>query len=85
MRSELTETSLIDRYLFRQLDEEETRTFEASLLMDGALEEKVAAQRVAHRIIRRHAQAEERSRFESIYRFLLTDATFADQLKKIFA
>ena len=85
MRSELTETSLIDRYLFRQLDEEETRTFEANLLVNDALAEKVAAQRVAHRIIHRHAQAEERNRFESIYRFLLTDTTFADRLKKIFA
>jgi len=85
MRSELNQTSLIDRYLFRQLDEEETQVFEAKLLVNEALAEKVAAQRLAHRLIRRHIQAEERHRFETIYRLLITDTTFADQIKKIFA
>jgi hypothetical protein len=85
MRSELNETVLIDRYLFRQLDKEETRTFEANLLVNESLHEKVTAQRLAHRIVRRHAQAEERGRFETIYRLLMTDTAFADQLKTIFA
>lgn len=85
MRSELTQTCLIDRYLFRQLDAEETQAFEANLLVNEALAEKVAAQRLAHRLIRRHIQTQERDRFETIYRLLLTDTTFADRLKKIFA
>lgn len=49
MRSELNEIDLIDRYLFRQLTEEETRVFETGLLLKErivylgtAIEENVA-------------------------------------------
>ena len=84
MRSELTETCLIDSYLHRQLSQEETRTFEAGLLLDEALAEKVEAQRLAHRLIRLYGRKEERSRLEQLYRKLLNETTFANQLKNIF-
>lgn len=85
MRSELNEVCLIDRYLFRQLDDEDTRAFKASLLIDGTLAEKVAAQRSAHRLIRLYAVNEERRRLQGIFRQLLDEPGFADQLKNIFA
>jgi hypothetical protein len=83
MRSELTETRLIDGYLLRQLGEAETRSFEATLLLNEALAEKVETQRLAHRLIRLYGRNEQRSRLEKIYRQLLTEKTFADQLKNI--
>jgi hypothetical protein len=83
MRSELHETRLIDGYLFRQLGEAETRWFEATLLLNETLAEKVETQRLAHRLIRLYGRNAQRNRLEKIYRRLLTEKTFADQLKNI--
>jgi len=85
MRSELNELYQIDCYLLRQLNEEDARAFEARLLLDDALAEKVDAQRTAHRLIRRYARREERRRLETIYRLLLDEADFAHQIKTIFS
>ena len=84
MRNELNEAYQIDCYLLRQLSDEDTRAFEARLLLDDALTEKVEAQRVAHRLIRRYAWRQERSRLEAIYRLLLDETDFANQIKTIF-
>jgi len=85
MRSELNELYQIDCYLLRQLNEEDARAFEARLLLDDALAEKVDAQRTAHRLIRRYARREERCRLDTIYRLLLDEADFAHQIKTIFS
>jgi hypothetical protein len=84
MRSELTEISLIDRYLFRQLNDEDRKTFEASLLVDETLADSVEAQRKAHRLVRLYARNKERSRLETIYHRLLREPAFLHQLKTIF-
>jgi len=84
MRSELNEAYQIDCYLLRQLNDEDVRAFEVRLLLDDALAEKVEAQRTAHRLIRRYAWREERGRLEAIYRLLLNEAEFANQIKTIF-
>jgi len=84
MRSELYEANQIDRYLLRQLSEEDARAFEARLLLDDVLAGKVEAQRTVHRLIRRYAWREERGRLETIYRRLLDEADFAHQIKTIF-
>ncbi|MHA4812510.1 hypothetical protein ACX0G9_30735 [Flavitalea flava] len=84
MRSELNEVSLIDQWLFGHLCEEEAGAFEARLLLDEALAEKVEAQRTAHRMVRRYARREACNRLERIYRRLLTETDFAHQLKTIF-
>jgi hypothetical protein len=84
MRSDLNEAWLIERYLLRQLSEEEARTFESGLLLNEALAEKVAAQRMAHRLIRLYGRRGERRRLDGIYRQLMTEASWAHQLKTIF-
>jgi hypothetical protein len=84
MRSKLNEVCLIDRYLFRQISDEEAGTFESSLLVDDALAEKVEAQRLAHRLIRRYGHRKELGWLDDIYRHLLTETNFANQLKNIF-
>ncbi|MBS1602821.1 MAG: hypothetical protein JST42_09150 [Bacteroidetes bacterium] len=84
MRSELNETYQIDCYLLRQLSEEDAAAFEARLLLDEVLAEKVEAQRTAHRLIRRYAWREERGRLAAIYHLLLEEAPFAHQIKEIF-
>jgi|HubBroStandDraft_1064217.scaffolds.fasta_scaffold236919_2 hypothetical protein len=85
MRSELNDVRLIDGHLFRQLDEEETRTVETRLLLDNGFAENVAAQRTAHRLVRLHGRREDRRRLDEIYRQLLTETHFAHQIKTIFA
>jgi hypothetical protein len=81
MRSELNEIQLIDRYLFRQLSTEDTQTFEASLMANGPLAERVEAQRITHRLVRLFARKEHLRRFEAIYQQLLQEPAFARQLK----
>ena len=82
MRSELNELALIDNYLLHQLDAEETRNVEISILSNDAFAQKVEAQRIAHRLIRLYSH---KARLEKIHAYLLTDQNFADQLKNIFA
>ena len=84
MRSDLNEIAQIDQYLFCQFSEEEGKRFEAQLLMNDALAEKVDAQRLAHRLIRLYSRKKERDRIERIYRQLLQEPVFAHQLKTIF-
>jgi hypothetical protein len=84
MRSELNEACLIDRYLLRQLSNEEARAFESGLLLNEALAEKVEAQRMAHLLIRLYGRRKERRRLDEIYRQLLMETSFAHQLKTIF-
>jgi hypothetical protein len=85
MRNQLNEVALIERYLFRQLSEDENRAFEARVMLDEALAEKVEAQRSAYRLIRGFARRSERHRLEEIYRQLLEETAFAQQIKTIFA
>ena len=80
MRNELNEVCRIERYLLRQLNEEETRAFEAGLLVDDALASKVETQRTAYRLIRRYARNHQRRWLESIYRQLLDEPAFAQQI-----
>jgi len=83
MRSELTELELIDNYLFRQLDQQQTQKVETNLLVDEAFAEKVEAQRTAHRLVRLYGRNATRNRFESIYQLLLNEPAFAGQLKSL--
>jgi hypothetical protein len=85
MRNQLNEVALIERYLLRQLGEDETRRFEASVLLDEALAEKVEAQRRAYRLIRAYSRRRERQRLENIYRQLMGEPAFAQQINTLFA
>lgn len=83
MRSELNEVCLIDQYLLGRLSKEDAHVFEANMLLDEAIAEKVEAQRTAHRLIRRYASKEMRRRLEEIYQLLLDEPDFAHQIKII--
>ena len=84
MRKELIETAEIDSYLYNKLNGEDRHVFEARMLVHAALEEKVREQRRAHQFIRLFARIEQRRHLESIYRHLLNDAAFVQELKTIF-
>ena len=83
MCSDLNEVYLIDQYLLGRLSKEDEQVFEANLLLDEAIAEKLEAQRTAHRLIRRYARKEERRRLEEIYQLLLDEPDFAHQIKII--
>lgn len=83
MRSDLNEVYLIDQYLLGRLSKEEEQVFEANLLLDETIAEKLEAQRTAHRLIRRYARKEERRRLEEIYQLLLNEPDFVHQIKTI--
>ena len=83
MRSELNEVYMIDQYLLGRLSKEDEQVFEANLLLDEAIAEKVEAQRTAHRLIRRYASREMQRRLEEIYQLLLDEPDFTHQIKII--
>ena len=83
MRSELNEVYLIDQYLLGRLSKEDEQVFEANLLLDEAIAEKLEAQRTAHRLIRSYARKEERRQLEEIYQLLLKEPDFVNQLRII--
>jgi hypothetical protein len=85
MRSELTEIALIDRYLLRQLDDNEWSLFRVALLTEDGLHEKVQTQALAHRLIRCYARQEEHRRLECIYRQLCNEPAFANQIQTLFS
>ncbi len=84
MRSELNEVARIDQYLFGELSEEEANCFEAQRLVNDELADKVAAQRLAHRLIQLYSRKKERDSIEAIYQQLVEEPSFARQLKTIF-
>lgn len=84
MRSELEEVRLIDCYLFGRLEEDQRRAFDARLLIDNALGEKVFAQRTLHRLVLRLGRAKDRARFDAIFRQLLGETHFSQQINAIF-
>lgn len=85
MRTELSEAELIDKYLLNQLDDAGKESFKFSMLINSTLAEKVEAQQQAHRFIRLFARRQQRMQLENIYNSLCREASFMQQLKKIFA
>ena len=83
MRNELNEVCRIEHYLLRQLTEEETRAFEAALVLDQSLADKVETQRTAYKLIHRYGRNQQRRWLESIYRRLLEEPAFAQQINRL--
>ena len=79
----MNELALIDNYLFRQLDRQQTQMVETSLVADESFAENVEAQRTAHRLIRLYGRNTSRQRLEDIYQLLLNEPAFADQVKSL--
>jgi hypothetical protein len=84
MRSELEQTRLIDDYLLGRLTQSQKSVFETKLLIDGTLDEKVQAQRVVHRLAKLFGRKKARTRFDAIFRQLLTEKDFSQQIHTIF-
>jgi len=85
MRKELFETEQIEKYLLHQLSKEEKQQFETNMLRNPLLADKVDAQLRVYQLIRIFSRRQERNRLEMIYRRLLQETSFAQQLKNIFA
>lgn len=81
MRSELNELALIDGYLLKQLDHDQTEMVETRVLLNQAFAEKVETQRMAHRLIRLYGRNTNRQRLEAIHRQLLKEPAFANEIK----
>ena len=85
MRSSLIEIEQIEKYLSNQLSDDEKHQFEARTIIDTSFAEKVEAQKQVHKLIRIFSRRQQRSKLEIIYRQLLHETQFAEQLKNIFA
>jgi len=85
MRNDLIEIEQIEKYLSQQLNDDEKLRFEARMIIDTSFTEKVEAQKQVHKFVRIFSRRQQRSKLEIIYRQLLHETQFAEQLKNIFA
>lgn len=85
MRNDLIEIEQIEKYLLQQLSNEEKRRFETRMLVEPTLYENTEAQKHVYKLIRIFSRRQQRNKLEFIYQQLLREASFAQQLKNIFA
>lgn len=84
MRSTLLEAQQIDEYLLGKLLAEERGLFEARMIINTELKDKVRKQGIAHSIIKWFGREERRKKLEAIYNQLATDIRFRSEIEKIF-
>ncbi|MGN6567181.1 MAG: hypothetical protein ACTHJ0_04475 [Flavipsychrobacter sp.] len=84
MRSTLLEAQQIDEYLLGKLPAEERGLFEARMIINTELKDKVRKQGIAHSIIKWFGREEQRRKFEILYNQLTADISFRSEIEKIF-
>lgn len=84
MRNILLEAQQIDAYLFREMKAEDCVLFQAKMIIDPELKDKVRKQRITHTIIKWFGRDEQRKKLEAIYNRLSKDTEFTSAIKTIF-
>lgn len=85
MRKLLHEVQEIDHYLLRELPTADERVFQARLLTNAALQQKVDDQSAAHRLIRCLGRETRRLELAAIYTALWdADESFRQEISSIF-
>jgi len=85
MRKQLHEVQEIDRYIFRHMTRTDRVVFQARMILQPELKEKVRLQRKAHAFIRWCSQKEKKDELTSLYTRLMNDKTFHTTIRSIFS
>ncbi|HEU4470698.1 MAG TPA: hypothetical protein VFR58_06435 [Flavisolibacter sp.] len=81
MRKEFIETEKIEDFLMHRMDAGERRLFEVNMLLDPSLAEKTEAQAGVYKLVRRFWRKQTRKQLSLIYRQLLKETPFAQQIQ----
>lgn len=85
MRKQLLEVQEIDQYLLQAMPAAHKLVFQARILTDSALQEKVRHQQEAHQLIRRIGREAQREKLALLHaRLWETDEAFRAEISAIF-
>ncbi|HEY4194004.1 MAG TPA: hypothetical protein VGM63_00595 [Mucilaginibacter sp.] len=87
MRTSLIETEQIEAYLLKLSDPGDSLVFEARLLLDAELSEKVAWQKKTYSIVRIYGRDQLRKEIESVHQKLFTQpehVSFSQKIRRLF-
>jgi hypothetical protein len=84
MRKQLHEIQEIDRYLFHNMSAGHRLVFQARMILEPALKEKVRLQRKTHAFLRWCSRKEKNDALTSVYTRLMDDTAFSTTIRSIF-
>lgn len=87
MRTSLNETQLIDGHLFNGLSGEDSALFNAMLIVDPGLSERVGWQKMTHEIITQYSHKKLKAEIEVVHQKLFTEekyTSFHQRILKLF-
>ena len=85
MRKQLHEVQDIDRYILHTMTGADRLVFQARMLLQPELKERVGWQRKAHAFLQWASRKEKKEELTSLYTRLMNDASFHRQITSIFS
>jgi len=88
MRTSLNEIKLIDEHLFNQGDTGDKLLFNAMLIIDNGLADKIGLQKKTHAIIRQYSRKKLKAEIEAVHHKLFNEAghrTFRQKIMSFFS
>lgn len=83
MRTLLNEVAAIENYLLNKNVPDEQLLFEAKLIIDPQLQEKVTAQRQTYQLVKQYGRKQLKAELEAVYKKLNTEPAHQSFMKKI--
>lgn len=84
MRKLLHEVQEIDQYIFREMTPGRRLVFQARLILDPGLKDKLRLQRKTHAFLRWCSRKEKKDTLMSVYSRLMDDTVFSSTIQSIF-
>jgi hypothetical protein len=88
MRTSLNEIKLIDCHIFNQGNHEDALLFDAMLLLDAGLPEKIMWQKKAHAIVQQYGRKKIKAEIEMVHQKLFNEPvhqTFKQRILRFFS
>ncbi|HVW58616.1 MAG TPA: hypothetical protein VHC48_01225 [Puia sp.] len=85
MRKSLHEVQEIDRYIFRRMTRPDRLVFQARMILQPGLKEKVRLQQKAHAFLRWCSRKEKKDELTALYHRLMNDTAFHATIRSIFS
>ena len=85
MRKSLHEVQEIDKYIFCRMTRTDRLVFQARMILQPGLKEKVRLQQKAHTFLRWCSRKEKKDELTALYHRLMSDTTFHTTIRSIFS
>lgn len=83
MRTSLNEIKAIEQHLLRQQQPEDTLLFEAHIILDPELKEKIKGQQQVYQLVQAYGRKQLRAEIESVHQQLFTQARHRSFRQKV--